>query len=79
MVEDRSKTEIADLDLAKATVDEDVVTLYVPMYDGRISCVQIVETIENLQTPVLDHFQPYALRFFDESDSAEIYKIKLDS
>lgn len=57
LAEDGGQTKVADLDLALVAVHEDVVTLEVPVDDGRIVAVQVQQAAENLPAPVLH--RPY--------------------
>jgi hypothetical protein len=57
LAEDGSQAEVADLDLALVAVHEDVVTLEVPVDDGRIVAVQVQQAAEDLPAPMLH--RPY--------------------
>jgi len=57
LAEDGREAEVANLDLALVAVHEDVVTLEVPVDDGRIVAVQIQQAAEDLPAPVLH--RPY--------------------
>ena len=57
LAEDGSQAEVADLDLTLVAVHEDVVTLEVPVDDGRIVAVQVQQAAEDLPAPVLH--RPY--------------------
>ena len=57
LTEDGREAEVANLDLALVAVHEDVVTLEVPVDDGRIVAVQIQQAAEDLPAPVLH--RPY--------------------
>ena len=57
LTEDGREAEVANLDLALVAVHEDVVTLEVPVDDGRIVAVQIQQATEDLSAPVLH--RPY--------------------
>ena len=48
------ETQVADHDLGRLSVDEDVGTLEVAVDDGGISRVEILESLENLDGPPLD-------------------------
>lgn len=53
--------QISYLDGAGGAGDEDVVTLEVPVDDGRGACVQEVKPFEDLTTPALQQFQLHLL------------------
>lgn len=53
---ERGQTQVPDLDAARGPRDEDVVTLQVPVDDGRSACVQEVQAFEDLTTPAAQHF-----------------------
>jgi hypothetical protein len=53
LAEDGGEAEVANLDLALVTVHEDVVTLEVPVDDGRIVAVEVQQAAEDLPAPVL--------------------------
>ena len=57
LTEDGREAEVANHDLALVAVHEDVVTLEVPVDDGRIVAVQIQQAAEDLPAPVLH--RPY--------------------
>ena len=57
LAEDGREAEVANLDVALVAVHEDVVTLEVPVDDGRIVAVQIQQAAEDLPAPVLH--RPY--------------------
>jgi hypothetical protein len=46
--------QVCNLDLAARAVDQDVVTLEVPVHDGWIVCVQVQQTLQDLKGPALD-------------------------
>lgn len=48
------ETQIPNLDRASGARDEDVVTLQVPVDDGRRSRVQEVKPFQDLSTPALE-------------------------
>jgi hypothetical protein len=48
-----SQAKVTDLDLPLVAVHEDVVTLEVPVNDGRIVAVQVQQAAEDLSAPVL--------------------------
>lgn len=53
----RGQPQVSDLDGAGGAGDEDVVTLEVPVDDGRSARVQEVKPFEDLTTPALQQFQ----------------------
>lgn len=53
--------QIPDLDGARGAGDEDVVTLEVPVNDGRSARVQEVKPFEDLTTPALQQLQLHLL------------------
>lgn len=53
---ERGQTQVPDLHAARGPRDEDVVTLQVPVDDGRSACVQEVQAFEDLTTPAAQHF-----------------------
>ena len=53
--------QISYLDGADGAGDEDVVTLEVPVDDGRSACVQEVKPFEDLTTPALQQLQLHLL------------------
>lgn len=55
--ENGGQAKVADLDLPLVAVHEDVVTLEVPVNDGRIMAVQVQQAAEDLPAPVLH--RPY--------------------
>jgi hypothetical protein len=57
LAEDGGETEVANLDLSLVAVHEDVVTLEVPVDDGRIVAMQVQQAAEDLPAPVLH--RPY--------------------
>lgn len=48
------QSQVPDLDRAGGARDKDVVTLQVPVDDGRRSRVQEVEPLQDLSTPTLE-------------------------
>lgn len=56
--------KISNLDGADGPGDEDVVTLEVPVDDGRRACVQEVKPFEDLTTPALQQLQLHVLEPF---------------
>lgn len=57
LAEDGSQAEVTNLDLALVAVNEDVVTLEVPVDDGWIMAVQVQQAAKDLPAPVLH--RPY--------------------
>lgn len=57
----RGQAQVADLHGACGARDEDVVTLQVPVDDGRRSCVQEVEAFEDLTAPRAQHLDLHHL------------------
>lgn len=57
----RGQTQVADLYRACGPRDEDVVTLQVPVDDGRRSGVQEVEAFEDLTAPRAQHLDLHHL------------------
>ena len=55
------QTEVADLDLAGGARYEDIVTLQIPVDDGRVSGVEELETFQDLPTPRADDLRGYLL------------------
>jgi hypothetical protein len=46
--------QVSNLDLPAGAVDQDVVTLEVPVNDGRVVCVQVQQALQDLECPALD-------------------------
>lgn len=61
---ERSQTQIPDLDAARGARDEDVITLQVPVDDGRSARVQEMQTFENLTAPAAQNFRFHHLKAF---------------
>lgn len=52
---ERSQSQVADLDDATRAIYKDVVALEVAVDDGRVVCMQIHQSLQNLPCPPLEH------------------------
>lgn len=75
--EDSSQTQIANLDLSKMTIDKDVVTFEVSMYNRGVKGMQINKSLQYLCSPAFDGSHVYLLVYLSVSAASRKRRQKM--